>query len=449
MASPVSGLSLKNNLITNLITRREVNSNVIASDFGYNKVQVLMDYANRGQVKKVNQVRVDVPRVGNTAISNRVNGTSVAVGNFLTVPLVSPDTRFRVKDVVRDANGVQGRVVATTPTSLTLEIMSSGFVWNTATHFTNNMSVLSMFDMSGTNDSFGKSSLSVSPSYDFAVLSKMRDTYKQNLTDRIKTEVLWTKDNKYWYASQQMYLMQRFSRMNELRLNFSNRIESFTSSVEGETSSTGGLRWAAQNGGTYYPLTANPTEQDIQDFIKEITVKFGTAKRKLMFFCGKEALFAIQNFLKDNVVYSGINNTFGGKDVSGYDIRKYAIGGTEIEITEYPLFNDPLLFPDLSTYTGKPKMQSTILAVDWSPADSGNGGAPVSTIQKFCYDGPEVYYKFIPGMLPQLNDLGSEIFQTDGFGLAVNDSDSSSIQMMEFSGYYIIPEKIGWMELQA
>jgi nitrogenase subunit NifH len=48
-----------------------------------------------------------------------------------------------------------------------------------------------------------------------------------------------------------------------------------------------------------------------------------------------------------------------------------------------------------------------------------------------------------------MNDLGKEVFETGGFGLATSDSDSSSIQMMELSGYYIIPEKVGWMELIA
>ena len=445
MASPVSGLSLENNLITNLVTRKEVNSAVIASDFGYNKVQTLMDFANKGVVKKVNNVRVEVPRVGNTGISNSVNGSPVIAGSFLTVPLVSADTRFRLKDIVKDKNNVQGRVVNTTSTSLTLELFNTAS-W-TANHFVAGSSVVSSWDVSGTNDSYGKSSLSVSPSYDYAILSKMRDTYKQNITDRIKTEVMYA--GKYWYASQQMYLMQRYSRMNEMRLCLSDRIETIASTIEGDVSSTGGVRWAAQNGGTYMPLTANPTEQNIQDFIKEMTVKSAAAKHRIMFLAGKEAIFAIQNFLKDNVVHSGDTNTFGGKSVEGYDIRKYAIGGTTIEITEYPLFNDAILFPDLSTYTGKPKMQSTIMAIDWSPAESGNGTAPIPVIQKYCYDGPEVYYKFIPGMLPQLNDLGKEIFETGGLGLATSDSDSSSIQMMELSGYYIIPEKVGWMELIA
>lgn len=445
MSSPVSGLTLKDNLFQKLMTRREVSSLVVAADFGYNRIQTLMNYANDNAVKKVNQVKVNVARVGNTTISNTVMGAPTIVGVTLVVPLMNADNRFRLKDIVKDANYVQGRVVGVTSNTLTLEATS--VAWNASTHFQNGSSVTVIGDASGST-SVGKTSLSVSPDFDFAILNKARDTYKQEMEDRINTEILYK--GKFWYASQQMYLLQRFSKYNELKLFMQDRVEPITSSIEGRVSYTGGLRWSAKNnGGTYYPLTANPTEDDIQDFLKEMIGKQASAKRKIMFFCGKESLFAIQNFLKDNIIHSGQNNSFGGKDVSGYNITKYAIGGTEIDVTEYPLFNDTMLFPDISSVTGKPKAQSSILAIDFSPSDSGNGGSPVPTIQKYCFEGPEVYMKFIPGMLPGLGDLGKEVLESDGFGLAVNDSDSSSIELMEFSGYYIVPQKVGLMELQS
>jgi hypothetical protein len=443
MASPVSGLSLEDNLFSKMMVRKEVSSLVPAVDFGYNRIQTLMNYANKNTTIKVNQVKVNVGRLGNTTIMNIVNGAPVLSGTSLVVPLQNADNRFRLKDIVKDANYAQGRVIAVTPTSLTLEPTS--VAWNAATHFQNGSTVVVIGDSSGSN-SVGKSSLSYSPDFDFAILNKARETYKQDLEDRINTEILYK--GKFWYAAQQMITMQRFSKSNELKLYMQERVEPFVSSLEGKVSYTGGLRWSAKNnGGTYYPLSANPTEDDIQDFLKTMIGKQASAKRKIVFFCGKESLFAIQNFLKDNIIHSGQNNSFGGKDVSGYNITKYAIGGTEIDVTEYPLFNDELLFGDLSNITGKPKAQSNILAIDFSPTDSANGGSQVPTIQKYCFEGPEVYMKFIPGMLPGLGDLGKEVLESNGFGLATNDSDSSSIELMEFSGYYIVPQKVGLMEL--
>lgn len=439
-------------MFANFLEHRAVQKGVIATDYGYNKVQMLMNLANQkdSSVEFKSDTKVKVALLGNTTISNMVVGASVVSGTNLVVTLINPNKEsIRVKDIVKDKNLVQGRVVATSTNTVTLAPMN-GITWNAATHFTDGSSIAVIFDASGNGRSYGKTSLSTVPEYDYALLGKSRDTYDQTIIDRQETDIMYF--GKYWYASQQMFLTKRFSRLNETRLVFSERYEHDSSDVEGGYNTTGGIRWSAKNNGGTFMQYSTPTltEDDVQDFLKEMIGKQADAKRKIMFFVGKDALFAIQNFLKNNIIYSGELNSFGGKEVKGYSIFKYSIGGTEVDIMEYPLFNDIKMFPDLSTITGRPKMQGTVMAIDWMPAESANGTASIPTIQKYCYEGvPEILYKIVPGMLPGFENLEKEIASVNGFGLATSDVDAAALQIEEFSGYYIQGAKVGWMELSA
>ena len=57
MQSPVSSLSLRDNLISKLLDEREVMECVYASDYGYNKIQQLTDLLN-----PYGSIRVENPK---------------------------------------------------------------------------------------------------------------------------------------------------------------------------------------------------------------------------------------------------------------------------------------------------------------------------------------------------------------------------------------------------
>lgn len=441
----VSGLSLYNNLLVRGLNAPEWQKTIIASDFGFNKIQTLTNIMNKNQSEGISDFKVNVPYVGSTSIANTVNGASVIAGTNLVVTFTQPDNRFRVNDQVMDSNYVKGRVISTTANSITIEPVSVA-AWNAATNFTNGMNVSDLGDVSGLGTTTGKTSLTVAPDTDFAVLRKTRDSYDQNIRDRVKTYVQYDPSGKYWWSSQQEFLLKRFARSQELAIVFDDRVENSVS----DFNTTGGIRWSAvNNGGTYMPLSSEITEADLQNFMEQFLNNFAAAQKKVIFYCGRRALMTMQNFLKANVITAGTNNVFGGASVKGYDLYMYKIAGLEVTLEYYPLFDDPLFSNQISSITGAPKMSSTIMAVDVTPADSGNGMGSVPVIKQYYHEGvgSEVLYKYIPGMIGSGYDSKTIAMGGADFSLAANDLDACSWQMESVNGVYVIPQKVGWIEL--
>ncbi len=447
--TPVSGLTLATNLYQRGLAMPEWQNYIIETDFGFNKIQHLRKIMNQGKSEEVWDLKVNVPFIGSTSISNKVSGTSTISGTNLVVTLTQSDTRFRKDDQVMDNNFVKGRVVSFTDTTLTLEPISVTS-WNASTHFTNGMNIADLGNVSANGRTAGLTSLTVTPDSDYAVLRKTRDSYDQDMLDRIKSFVTVTKNGKYWYAAQQPYMLKRLARVIEYTAVFDDRILNKASS-SGALNTTGGIRWSAvNNGGTYMPLANEITRADLNEFMLQFMQNFPDAQKKIILYCGRRALFAVQEFLKDNVVTAGTNNVFGGAKVQGYDLYMYKIAGLEVALEYYPLFDDPLFANNISTITGAPRMSSTIMALDITPADSTDGTvAPAIKQYSFGGFGNKMAYKYIPGMLD--SGFGDKEIMVGGsdFSMAVTDLDISAWHAETVGGQYVIPQKAGWIELMS
>ena len=446
--SSTSGLNLRDSLIANSLTRPEVQEYVISRDFGYNKIQMMINKINSGSPSTPKyDTKVWVPYITSTGISIVTQSNATLSGTTLTVTLPYADTRWRVKDLVSDLNGIFGRIIAVTPTTLSLETASSTVTFAAGTHFVAG-AITNHGDVSGTGTSTGKTPLSVVPLQDYAVLEKIRDTDEERPIDGIKTEIKFK--GKYWYNSKQEFLLQRWSRIKEMRYVFSEREYQLTSSIENNFNRTGGIRWTAKyNGGTYYPVSSTAyTQADVNDFITTFGAKTADTNSNIVFYCGRQALADMQSWLGAYVVTAGTNNTVGGSSVTGIDIYKYAYAGYTIRFEQYPLFNDRTLWgSQLSSLTGKPKQESMIMALNLAPASSITGET-VPAIQRFHHARmPEVAFRFVGGM--NLIDASGNVNNAADYVMAQSDIDMASWQIESMDGIYCIPERIGWMEMSS
>lgn len=453
---PGSGLSLQDNLLLNSMTLETWQETIIQADYGYNNLQTMIKNVNKKASIPCKNIKEFIPEFGKIGISGIVNGASTLSGANLVVTLQTPDTRYRVKDIVGDRNLIKGRIIQVISSTQLLLEPHTTTTWNTATHFTSGMSVTNFGDASGNAASTGKTSLSYSPDFDFALLGKKRETYIEDLMDRRNTKVMYGNDGKSWYTAQQQIVLKNYSRWEEMNIVFSDRVEKATSSVEGAYNTTGGIRWTAKNnGGIYYPISSNLTESILQNFIYDLgNQTAGGGKKKWIFYVGRDALAKFQNFMTPVLINSGDRNTFGGMQVDGYDLQYYSWGGVTIGFQLYDMFNDPATWTaTTSSVTGHNFMASTIMAIDWSDAPSENGGASIPCIQQFHYAplGAEVIFRYIPGMTGSntgtVSSMGGNIIGGQNFEIATNDLDVCSWQLERFNGYYVIPQKVGWLEL--
>ena len=452
MAAPtnsnVSGYNLRDSLIANSLTRPEVQEYVISRDFGYNKIQMMINMINKeSQSQPKSDTKIYVPYITSTGISIVTQSNATLSGTTLTVTLPYPDNRFRVKDLVSDLNGIFGRIIACTPVSLSLETASSTVTFVAGTHFVAG-AITNHGDVSGTGVSTGKTSLVVTPLQDYAVLEKIRDTYNERPIDGVKTEIKFK--GKYWYNAQQEFLLQRWSRIKEMRYVFSEREYQLTSSVENNFNRTGGIRWTAKyNGGTYYPVSSTAyTQADVNDFITTFGAKTADTTSNIVFYCGRQALADMQSWLSAYVVTAGIHNTVGGASVTGIDIYKYAFAGYTVRFEQYPLFNDRNLWgAQLSSLTGKPKQESMIMALNLASANSVTGET-IPAIQRFHHARmPQVAFRYLGGM--NLQDSSGNVNNATDYIMAQSDIDEASWQLESMDGIYCVPERIGWMEMSS
>jgi hypothetical protein len=446
MASPVSNLSLRDNLIANSLDEREFAAMVYSSDFGYNKIQQLIDIMNPFGAVSVENPKFEVAKLGNLSIAQTIGIASTLTGTNLLVTFSQPNSNFRVKDIVYDSNLIGGRVAQVVSSTQIILEPYTNTTWTVGTQFTAGMTAKVGFDASGNLGSRGKTSLTFSPETTYNYTGISRDTTVQYRRDRIKTYVKWK--GKNWYTSQQELMMTAFSKMLEFKYMFSERKAG--SGVEGDYNTTGGVRWnIINNGGKYFPISNNLTKASFDDILYQFSMTVANNSRKVVALMGKQAMFNIQtNITADPIKFAGDRNTFGGMNVMGWDVMKYGIGGMEIDFVNYPLFDDPTLFPELSTITGQPKMSSSILLIDTSPVEAVDGSGMVPPIQKRYFGDKEFYHNFLPGMIGPNGPDASSIKSGDAI-LSVSDIDGVEMEILCDDGLYIIPERMALIELAS
>ncbi len=448
MSTPVSGLSLSQNLYLKGMLRPSFADTIIAEDYNFNRLSQLVDKSLKGAPAiKVSGSKILVPKMGNIAVANVSDGTQVlnAAGE-LVVTFTQTDNRFRVSEIVTDSKGVEGYIVARTDNSVTLASVTTTL---SASDFAlgSRIAVTGQGSIKGTSS--GLSSLTYVPDKDYALLAKTRDSYDRNTEDNVETFIEWRGD--YWYASQQSFMLRRYSNRKEYDLLFSQRGEDIQTR-DGKINRTGGVLWTAKNnGGNYMPTSREITNSDFDTFIRLAKSKFPTGAGELSIGVGKQALADIQrNVFRNQIVQTGTFNTFGGASIVGYDAYKYAIGGTTVNIFELPVLNNTVMTGsapnDMSTVTGFPKLESMCIALDMTPTPSVDGGRDIPTIQRYTKAGqPETAMRYVSGM--NLFDSSEKSVEGSEIKAATSDLDSASWQIEEYGGIYIVPAKCSVMEL--
>lgn len=411
---------------------------VYAQDYGYNVLTQLS--TKLGASIPTDNPKVEVSALGNLSVFSTVTVNSTLSGVNLLVTVNDP-TGFRVRDVVADANLKMGRISSVNGNVLTLEPMAN-VTFSASTDFLLNHTAKVLFDASQNRSSTGKSNFDYVPETNFTYTAVRRESSELARRDKTSSFVKWK--GGYWYTSKDELTVRRFAKNEEYNLYLSEL--GSIGSGNGTTYTTAGVRWSIINrGGTYLPLTSELTEDVWQDFLEEMVRKSANNGRRLVALMGSAAMGRLQQIVAPYIVASGNNNTFGGASVSGLNVMKYSYLGLEIEFVRWALLDDEMFRGELSSVTGKPKMSSTILLVDLSPVPTADGSGEISPLQKYHFSDSELITNYIPGMIGMENKP-SNVYQK-GAVLTASDLDAVEFEMLTDSGYYMVAEKMGLIEM--
>ena len=169
------------------------------------------------------------------------------------------------------------------------------------------------------------------------------------------------------------------------------QLSTVNSPLEGAVNIPKGMREAVLDpnyGGVYVPLSNIPTVAQFNKFITDCALRINCDRYTL--FMGVGMYEVIQNFatIQNSIQYAGNTNTFGGKEVEGFNIPTYSINGIVCTIMKAPIFNDPYYFPQPSTVPGANYNRMSYTCVAVPDIDYiGTDGQVLPTVEK-CYFGP-------------------------------------------------------------
>jgi hypothetical protein len=436
-----SGLDPNLNFVQAGISQPEWIQTVLDNSYNFNKVTAM---ANRiGQPKQADAFKFNVANVGNLSISSPVVSSPSLSGANIVVSITPGETRFRVKDNVMDsATGVQGKIIAVSGNQITIEPQNTAF--NASVHFQSGTTASITGTLSGNGTSTGMQSLSLGAETDYGVIAKYRETSRLEIQDRQKTFIRY--QGKYWYYAQQMSALNRLNKAEEMKIVFDERLLEQTSVVEGNYNKFGGVYWTARNNpsrSTYNLITSAPSFQDVRDTLYQFKLKraaFGQELVMVDMYVGAQLLQVIQDHILTTTQYTGVNSTFSLDKQSGYNVWILPIDGVMCRIHQYPLFNDSAQWgTQPHPATGFERHQSFMMLIDFTPTPSYNGGEDMATIQ---------WYKFANANPLTIRRIdGMDVFNESVTG-NYTEFDDMSWQALALKGLYVVPEKVGFMELR-
>lgn len=443
MGSPVQSYDLSTSLVLAGLNSPNKMGLVYSQDYGYNVITQLSSKLAPSISTSV--ARVDVPAMGNTSVFSPITSTGTLNADGTLLVNLQNALNFRVGDVCADTNLVQGRVISVTPLTVTLKPISVTFV--AATHFATGTAKV-LFDASVNRESVGKSTLTYTPTYDYALTAVTRESTSQARRDRVATYPMWK--GGFWYRAQDEIALKQFSKSLEYKYYFSERAITYDQNGK-EIYTTGGVRWSIlNNGGEYMPLSSAMTLSTLNTFLKNMARKNGS--NKLVALAGIEAIASLQTLLADYIKNAGTANTFGGAAVMGLNVFKYAYAGIELELVHYKLFDDEMFRNEISTVTGAPKMSSSILVIDPQMIPAADGSGSLSPLQKYHFNNDELLAGYTPGMIGTQNSDPSSIRQAIAAGypaasLATSDVDSVGLHILSDCGLWCQADRFGLIEM--
>jgi hypothetical protein len=413
---------------------------VYAQDYGYNVLTQLSAKVS-SSIETMNP-KVEVSALGNLSVFSPVTAAPTLSGVNLLVTVADP-TGFRKGDVTGDANLVMGKVVSVAGNVITLEPVN-GVSLNASTHFQVNHTAKVLFDSSTNRGSTGKTTFDYVPDTNFTYTGVMRESSSLDRRDKTSSFVKWKGDA--WYTSKDELVVKRFAKSNEYNMYLAQL--GVSGSGTSEAYQTAGVRWSIINrGGTYMPLTSALTQASWHNFLEEMVRKSSNNGRRLVALMGAAAMASLQDIAAPYIQYAGTSNTFGGTEVQGLSVMKYSYLGLSVDFVRWAFLDDEPFRSELSSVTGKPRMSHSILLVDLTPVPTADGSGEISPLQKYHFTGSELITNYIPGMIG-LENNPSGVYQK-GMSLTTSDLDSVKFEILSDSGYYMVADRMGLIEMVA
>jgi hypothetical protein len=441
MAS-ISNLPLSQSLLLKGLSLPNKMAMVYSQDYGYNVLTQLT--SKLGSSISSAQAKIEVSSLGNLGVFSKV---TTAINTSTGVVGVNDSSKFRIGDIVADANMVQGLVTDVNYSAGTITLAPHSVAAFTASHFALNHNAKRFFDASPNRSSFGKTTLNYTPNTDYALTAVTRESSHQSRRDRTSSFVQWNGD--FWWRSYDDLTLKAFAKQLEYKYAFSER--SIKSGPFGEYYTTGGLRWSIiNNGGTYLPLTSELTQTVFNDFLEQMVRVSAEGGRKLVALMGSAAMAKLQTILGDYIKYAGTANTFGGASVTGLNVMKYAYAGLEIEFVRWALLDDEMFRSELSSINGKPKMSNSIYFLDMTSVPAADGSGTISALQKYHFNSDELIANYVPGMIglegSDASTVKATIAGSTMASLGTSDVDGVDFHILSDCGLYCIADRMGLIE---
>ena len=437
----ITNLPLSQSLLLKGLSLPNKMAMVYSQDYGYNVLTQLT--TKLASSISTPQAKVEISSLGNLGVYAKVTAnTNIASTGVITV---TDGSKFRVGDIIADANLVQAIVVSVNVNNLSLLPHSVGAL--TTSHFVVNHNAKRFFDASANRSSIGKSTLNYTPDTDFALTAVTRESSHQSRRDRTSSFVKWNGD--FWWRSYDDLTLKAFAKQLEYKYAFSER--QIKNGPQGEYFTTGGLRWSIiNNGGSYLSLTSELTQTVFNDFLEQMVRVSAEGGRKLIALMGSSAIARLQTILGDYIKFAGTQNTFGGASVTGLNVMKYAYAGLEIEFVRWALLDDEMFRSELSAINGKPKMSNSIYFIDTTPIPAADGSGTIAALQKYHFNQDELIANYVPGMIGLENSDPSTVKAAIGgstmASLGTNDVDGVDFHILSDCGLYVIADRCGLIE---
>lgn len=443
--STISNLPLSQSLLLKGLSLPNKMAMVYSQDYGYNVLTQLS--TKLAPSISTPQAKVEVSSLGNLGVFSKVN---VAINTTTGVVGLTDVSKFRVGDIVADANMVQGLVTDVNYGANTITLAPHSVSAWASGNFAVNHNAKRFFDASPNRSSFGKTTLNYTPDTDFALTAVSRESSHQSRRDRIASFVKWNGD--FWWRSYDDLTLKAFAKQLEYKYAFSER--AIKNGPYGEYYTTGGLRWSIiNNGGSYLSLTSELTQTVFNDFLEQMVRVSAEGGRKLVALMGSAAMARLQTILGDYIKYAGTANTFGGTSVTGLNVMKYAYAGLEIEFVRWALLDDEMFRSELSTINGKPRMSNSIYFIDMTAVPAADGSGSISALQKYHFNSDELIANYVPGMIglesSDASSVKAAIAGSTVASLGTSDVDGVDFHILSDCGLYCVADKMGLIEFAA
>lgn len=443
--STISNLPLSQSLLLKGLSLPNKMAMVYSQDYGYNVLTQLS--TKLAPSISTPQAKVEVSSLGNLGVFSKVN---VAINTTSGVVGLTDVSKFRVGDIVADANMVQGLVTDVNYGANTITLAPHSVSAWASGNFAVNHNAKRFFDASPNRSSFGKTTLNYTPDTDFALTAVSRESSHQSRRDRIASFVKWNGD--FWWRSYDDLTLKAFAKQLEYKYAFSER--AIKNGPYGEYYTTGGLRWSIiNNGGSYLSLTSELTQTVFNDFLEQMVRVSAEGGRKLVALMGSAAMARLQTILGDYIKYAGTANTFGGTSVTGLNVMKYAYAGLEIEFVRWALLDDEMFRSELSTINGKPRMSNSIYFIDMTAVPAADGSGSISALQKYHFNSDELIANYVPGMIglesSDASSVKAAIAGSTVASLGTSDVDGVDFHILSDCGLYCVADKMGLIEFAA